>query len=54
MSLKFAEELCVKAMKNDAKFERKLTCHFINDVRNLTYFDPSNQKFKNLIFDGLY
>ena len=26
MSLKFTEELCVMTMKNDAKFERKLTC----------------------------
>ena len=28
MSLKFAEELYVMTMKNDAKFEEKLTCHF--------------------------
>ena len=28
MSLKFTEELCVMTMKNDAKFERKLTCAF--------------------------
>ena len=28
MSLKFAEELFVMTMKNDVKFEEKLTCHF--------------------------
>ena len=28
MSLKFTEELCVMTMKNDAKFEKELTCHF--------------------------
>ena len=30
MSLKFTGELCVMAMKNDAKFEKKLTCHEFN------------------------
>ena len=28
-------------MKNDAKFEEKLTCNFKIDMRNLTNFDPS-------------
>ena len=32
------------AMKNDAKFEKELTCHVKIDMRNLTNFDPSNQK----------
>ena len=41
MSLKFTEELFVMIMKNDAKFEKKLTCGFENDMRNLTNFDPS-------------
>ena len=40
MSLKFTEELCVMTMKNDAKFEKELTCCFKID-RNLTNFDPS-------------
>ena len=40
MSLKL-KELCVMAMKNDAKFEVRLTCHFKIDTRNLTNFDPS-------------
>ena len=41
MSLKFTEELYVIAMKNDAKFEEELTCHFKIDMRNLTNFDWS-------------
>ena len=44
MTLKFAEELCVMAMKNNAKFEEELTCHFKTDMRNLTNFDSSTQK----------
>ena len=31
-------------MKNDAKIEEELTCWFKIDLRNLTNFDPSNQK----------
>ena len=31
-------------MKNDAKFEEKLTCKFKIDTRNLTNFDQSTQK----------
>ena len=44
MSLKFTEELCVMAMKNDAKFEEGLTCRFKIGMRNLTNFDPITQK----------
>ena len=44
MSLKFTEELCVMTMRNDAKFEEELTCHFKVDIRNLTNFDPSTWK----------
>ena len=44
MSLKLKGELCVMTMKNDAKFEIELTCHFKIDMRNLTNFDPSTQK----------
>ena len=44
MTLKFAEELRVMAMKNNAKFEEKLTCHFKTNIRNLTNFDSSTQK----------
>ena len=38
-SLKFTEELCVLAMKNDTKIDEELTGHFKIDVRNLTNFD---------------
>ena len=31
-------------MKNDAKFEEELTCHFKIDKRNWMNFDPSIQK----------
>ena len=41
MSLKFREELFVMTMKNDAKFEEELTCHFKIDMRNLMNFDQS-------------
>ena len=33
-------------MKNNAKFEEELTCHFKTDIRNLTNFDLSIQKSK--------
>ena len=41
MTLKFTEELCVMAMKNNAKFEEELTCHFKTDMRNFTNFDST-------------
>ena len=41
MSLKSKEELCVMTMKNDAKFEEELTCHFEIDMGNLMNFDLS-------------
>ena len=31
-------------MKNNAKYEEELTCHFKNDMRNLTNFDSSTRK----------
>ena len=43
MSLKFTGELCVMTMKNDAKFEKELTCQFKTDIKNLTNFDPSKK-----------
>ena len=52
MSLKLKRELCVMTMKNDAKFEIELTCHFKTDMRNLTNFDPNTQKSQNLHFNG--
>ena len=44
MSLKFIGELCAMTMKNDAKFEQKLTGKFKIDIRNLMIFDSSSQK----------
>ena len=46
MSLKFTEEFCVMAMKNDAKFEEELTCQFKIDMRNLTNVDMNTRKSK--------
>ena len=40
MSLKFTEEFCAMTVKNDAKFDDELTCHFKIDIRNLMNFDP--------------
>ena len=34
MTLKFTGELCVMAMKNDAKIDEELTCQFKIDMRN--------------------
>ena len=53
MTLKFAEELRVMAMKNNAKFEEKLTCHFKTDMKSLTNFDSTIQKSKKLLFNWL-
>ena len=50
MSLKFAEELCVMTMKNDAKIEEELTCRFEIDMGNFTNFDPSTRKCKKFVF----
>ena len=46
MRLKFPWEFSVMTMKNDTKFEEELTCEFKTDMRNLTNFDPSTQKFQ--------
>ena len=39
ITLKFTEELCVMAMKNNARFKEELTCHFKTDMttRALTW-----------------
>ena len=44
MSLKFTGKFCVKAWKNDAKFEEESTCQFKTDMKNLTNFDRSTRK----------
>ena len=46
MTLKFTEEICVMAMKNNPEFKEELTCNFKTDMRNLTNFDLSTQKSK--------
>ena len=50
MSLKSTEELCFMAMKNDAKFQEELTCHFKIDIRNLMNFDPTTWKSQKFSF----
>ena len=50
MSLKFTEELCVMAMKNDTKIEEEVTCRFKIDVSNLTKFDPCTRKSFKFVF----
>ena len=39
MSSKFTGDLFVITMKNDVKFDQKLTGQFKIDMRNLTIFD---------------
>ena len=41
MKLKFTEEFFVMTMKNNAKFEKDLTCQSEIDIRNLTNVYPS-------------
>ena len=41
-------------MNNNARFEGKLIFHFKTDMRNLTNFDLSTQKFKKLLFNLLF
>ena len=40
-------------MKNDEKSDEELTCYIKIDIRNLTNFDLSTRKSKNLHFNGL-
>ena len=53
MRLKFTEQLCAMATKNDTKFVEETTCCFKVYVGNFTNFDPSTQKSKKLRFNGL-
>ena len=48
MSLKFTGKFCVMTVKNDAKYEEKLTCQFKIDMRNLTIFEPSTLKSQKM------
>ena len=47
MSLKLTGELRVLTMKNDAKFEKELTCQFKIYMRSLTNFDLRTRKSQN-------
>ena len=53
-SQKSIEQLCVITRKNDAKFDEELTRALKSDMRNLAYFDPTLESFKNLHFNGLF
>ena len=35
-------------MKNNARFEEELSCHFKTDMTNLTNFDSSTRKSKKI------
>ena len=50
---KSTEELCLMTLKNDPKFEEKLTLGSKNDMRNLVNFNVSSGKSGNLHFDVL-
>ena len=41
------------AMKNDTKFEEKLTCHFKVDMRNLTKLTQALGSLKDFHFNEL-
>ena len=53
MTLKFTGKLCVIKMKNNAKFEKELTCQFKIDMKIFTNFDGALESLKNLHFNGL-
>ena len=53
LNSKSREELSFMALKNDAKFEKKLTCFLENDMRNLENFHQSTLKCQNWSFDGI-
>ena len=50
ISLKFTEELSVLTMKNDAKFEKELTCRFKIGMSNLMNFDLRTWKSQTFSF----
>ena len=50
---KSTEQLCLKTLRIDVKFEEKLTRGSKNDMRILVNFNASSDKFGNLYFDVL-
>ena len=53
MSLKFTMELCVMAMKNDAKIEDEFTCQFKIVMKNLKILIRVLKNLKHFHFNGL-
>ena len=51
--LKNTEELSFMTLKDDAKFEGKLTCGSENDIKNMANFHQSNLKSQNWDNDGI-
>ena len=51
--MKKYRKLNLMALKNDAKFEEKLTLGSKNDLRNLVNFNASSGKSENFHFDRL-
>ena len=41
-------------LKGDAKFEEKLTCGLVNDMKNMTNFHQSNLKSQNWDIDVIF
>ena len=54
MSLKLTEELCVIKIKNDAKFEEKLTYGFEIDMTYLTNLTQVIESVKRLNFNSKF
>ena len=51
--LKSIEELSFLTVKNDAKFEEKLTCGLEHDMRNMVNFHKSTWKSQNWDFNEI-
>ena len=52
--LKSTEELSLMTLKSDVKFNKKLTCSFKHDIRNLVNFHPITRKFENFTSMGSF
>ena len=53
MSLQCTGKLFVMAMKNDAKLEEELTCHFKIDMSTLMNLTRALENLEHLHFNGL-
>ena len=54
LSQKSKKELCVITLKNDAKFEKELTCALKNHKRNLANFEPTLESHKINTLTGFF